>query len=181
MEGFYFDIGLDPNFRLAQSADALSQEKTMLRLSNFKKHRGINAEFDAKIIDAIHSVANTGNSGYDIGAAVLRDCYGKVNYFFAPSDLSGFEDLAKLFKAYKKDIRVVSVSVGDQKSDSVSAYADTFIHVPHDAAAAAADELQTLENLQVDTVSGGVLQAAADEAKKNNDKHARYVVLLARR
>ncbi len=176
MDGFYFDIGIDPNYRLADSADSLSSEKTMMRLFHFMKQHGISGELDAKVIPPIEAYSHS--IGYEIGASILRDCYGKVNYFFAASDAPVFDDIAKVFKAYKKNIKIISVSVGDTQRDSVSVYADTFIHVPQNKAAAAAAQLNDLEKLHVDTVSGGVLQAAAEEAVKINDKHARYVILL---
>ena len=80
MNGFYFDLGLDPNFRLADSADALTPQTTMMRLLNYKKRYKIAGELDAKIISADASA-----DGFAIGASVLRDCYGKINYFFAAS------------------------------------------------------------------------------------------------
>ena len=176
MDGFYFDLGLDPNFRLADSADALTPQTTMMRLLNYKKRYKIAGELDAKIISADASA-----DGFAIGASVLRDCYGKINYFFASSDFPAFVNIAKLLKAYRKDIRIISVSVGDARTESVYAFADTFIHVPSIDASSAADEILDLEQLSVVPVSGGVLRAAADEARKNNDRHARYVVLLIRR
>ncbi len=180
MDGFSFNfgIGLDPNFRLADSADALTPEMSMMRLINYKKRYEIAGELDAKIISADDAVDKSGNFGYAIGASVLRDCYGKINYFFAPSDFPAFDDIAKLLKAYRKDIRVISVSVGDAPKEPVSAYADTFIHVPNSEAVSAAEEIRDLEQLSVPPVSGGVLHAAAHEARKINDRHARYVVLL---
>ena len=148
MDKFYFDLGLDPNFRLAEDAGQLNKTTTMLRLSRFAAQYGLKGEIDAKTVPPESLAASDVNAGLALGASVLRDCYGKVNYFIASAAAPAFNDIAKLLKAYRKDIRVIAVFTEENDPalhDSVAV--DETVTIKNDLAEEIAESVLVTENI----------------------------------
>ena len=173
MDKFYFDLGLDPNFRIAEDASGLNETTTMLRLKRFADKYHISGEFDAK-----SAVRSETAEGMLTGAAVLRDCYGKINYFIAPFSSPLFPGAAKVLKAYRKDIQVIGVAADDRTVSTTPEQTDALIRVSAKDIEDTIGELKKLENITIGYQSAAALFAAKEKALAVKDRHARYVVLF---
>ena len=107
MKEFYFDVGLDPNHRIAEDVGLLDAMSTMFRLSRFASSYGLLGEADAQTMKSI-APSDEKNNGFQIGFSALRDCYGKLDYFFASVNAPQFAGMAKVLKAYKKRTRIIA-------------------------------------------------------------------------
>lgn len=173
MDKFYFDLGLDPNFRIAEDAAGLSETTTMLRLKRFADAFHISGEFDAKAAGNLQN-----KNGMLVGAAVLRDCYGKINYFIAPVSSPMYQGAAKIMKAYRKDIQVIGVTAEDQPFSSTPENTDVLIRVSSKDTESMIEKAKTHENITIGFQSAAALFAAKEKALAVKDRHARYVVLF---
>ncbi len=134
------------------------------------------------------------------GPEILRDTYGKVNYFVAGVGTGGtLTGVGEVLKAYRKDIKVIAVepagsavlSGGQKGAHGLMGIGagfvpeilntdiiDEVICVTDEDAYTAAREVAKTDGLLVGISSGAALHAAKELAKRINDKHARIVVLL---
>ena len=177
MEKFYFDAGLDPNFRIARYAGQMNEKTTMFRLARFASEYHLVGEFAAKTVGMQAFSGSDVNAGLNVGAEMLRDCYGKINCFAASVNTPYFDDIAKLLKTYRKDIRIIAAA-SDDVSDAISSYADIIVHIKAEDAAETAKKVSELENVNIGIASAAALCAMKEEAQRRRDKHARYVVLI---
>ena len=179
MKEFYFDVGLDPNHRIAEDAGLLAHDVSMFRLSRFAASCGLRGEADAQTIKSEAASADK-NDGFLIGFSALRDCYGKVDYFFAPVNVPQFAGIAKVLKAYKTKTRIIAaVPEGTEHLNEAAAMlADETVHVKQDAADEAAAKLNETEHISIGPDSSAALCAMKDRALAEQNKHARYVVLF---
>ena len=134
------------------------------------------------------------------GPEILRDCYGKIEYFVAGVGSGGtITGVGEVLKAYRKKIRVIAVepagspvlSGGEKGAHGIMGIGagfvpevlnrdiiDEIIPVTDADAIAAAREVAETDGLLVGISSGAALHAAKMIALRANDPHARIVVLL---
>jgi cysteine synthase len=189
LENATFGLGLDPDNRLASDSTQLNEQVTMLALKRYGTANKITGEIAAKFVK-ISSLKNaSANEMLTIGASMLRDCYGKINWFVAPALSGGVLDpFAKVLKAYNSSIKVLAVnSAADANTDFFPAVLpdDTDLSVIDEAvsvagpdAQKACEDLQKTENITVGKAAGAALYAAKELALRLGDRHARIVVLL---
>lgn len=183
---YHFDFGIDPQLHIAHSASKLSAEKPLLRMRFLTGKEQIECELIAKIGK---SEINTEDDAYTAAAALLRNCYGKINYFVA-SAIPSLETAAiiKLLKAFRSDIKVL-LATADPSDPAGNlpvelpeqfplACIDTVRSVSAKDAAAACEEAKETEALSLGAVSGAALYAAMELAKTIQDRHRRIVVFL---
>ena len=183
---YNIDFGIDPELHIAHSATELSAEKTILRPVHFSEKEGITCELAAKLGFA---AAKTKNDALTAGAALLRDCYGKINHLVAPAVPDGeYNTFAKLLKAYRSDIKITVVTA-DQTDpipsldivlpeDTALTCIDTAVSIQKKDAEAACALFKETEELNIGPASGAALFAASDLAKNTSNPHTRIVVLL---
>lgn len=174
----YVDVGIDPDYRIASNKNELENGKTMIALERYAKKHSLAGEIAAKLCFC-NSVSESLNSKFTSGYEILRDCYGKINYFISPIfDVDSFNSTAALLKAYKKDIRITAVCSGVIPDSVNLALIDETVNISEDDATIYKKDLFETEQLTVGTLSAAALKAATDIAKKICDKHARIVVLF---
>jgi hypothetical protein len=178
MKDFYFDAGLDPNYRIAGNAGQLDGQTAMARLSRFAAHYGIEGEFDGVFLCSVSKDAKE-KEGMLLGASILRDCYGKINYFFMPTDSPYFSGIAKVLKAYKKTIRVIGVARDDVPVDLKYDELDEVMRISEKDTVSVSEKAKDLEGFTPGPASAAVLLAAKERALLMKDKHARYVLVFA--
>ena len=154
----------------------------------------------AFIPDQFRNPANANAHKKTTAPEILRDTYGKINYFVAGVGTGGtLTGVGEVLKAYRKDIKVVAVeplnsavlSGGKKGSHGLMGIGagfipeilnteiiDEVIRVTDEEAYAAAREVAKSDGLLVGISSGAALHAAKELAKRIQDKHARIVVLL---
>lgn len=155
---------------------------------------------NAYIPDQFNNPANPDAHRKTTGPEILRDCYGKINYFVAGVGTGGtITGVGEVLKAYRKDIKVIAVepaaspvlSGGEKGPHGLMGIGagfipsilnrsiiDEVITVTEEDAYMAAREVSKTDGLLVGISSGAVLHAAKELALKINNKHARIVVLL---
>ena len=173
MKKFYFDAGLDPNFRIAENVHEMNGQKEMCRLSRFAAYYGIPGEFDARFAQS-----GKETDGALIGAAILRDCFGKINYFFAPVCSPFFTGIAKMLKAYRKDIHIIAVASDNAEMPLQFDAVDEIIRVDLKEISEMITQAEALEDITIGPDSASVLAAAKNTAVSLKNRHNRYVVLL---
>ncbi len=134
------------------------------------------------------------------GPEILRDTYGKINYFVAGVGTGGtLTGIGEVLKAYRKDIKVVAVepynsavlSGGTKGPHGLMGIGAGFVpetlnkdiidkvmRVTDEQAYEAAREVAKTDGLLIGISSGAALYAAKELALEINDRHARIVVLL---
>lgn len=134
------------------------------------------------------------------GPEILRDTYGKINYFIAGVGTGGtLTGVGEVLKAYRKDIRIIAVepknsavlsggSAGKHGLMGIGAgfipsvlnreVIDEVMPVSEEEAFEAAKTVAKTDGLLVGISSGAALYAAKDLAERIHDRHARIVVLL---
>ena len=134
------------------------------------------------------------------GPEILRDTYGKINYFVAGVGTGGtLTGIGEVLKAYRKDIKVVAVepynsavlSGGTKGPHGLMGIGAGFVpetlnkdiidrvmRVTDEQAYEAARAVAKTDGLLIGISSGAALHAAKELAIEINDKHARIVVLL---
>ena len=150
----------------------------MMHLSRFAAHFALSGDFAAKFYQKSDGAAADDSEGFLLAASILRDCYGKMEWLFAPYDAPELESAAKLLKAYKSKIRVVAAAPFSAADVSVPAGADELVRVSETNAAQMAEQMETMENVSIGSAAACVLCAMRDTALIANDKHARFVALL---
>lgn len=155
---------------------------------------------DAFMPDQFRNPANADAHRKTTGPEILRDCYGKVNYFIAGVGSGGtITGVGEVLKAFRKDIRVIAVepagspvlSGGEKGAHGLMGIGagfvpeilnrdviDEVIAVTDENALAAARAVAATDGLCVGISSGAALWAAKELALRIRDKHARIVVLL---
>ena len=179
-----FDAGLDPDNRLAENSETVSAQKPMLLLSRYAQKYAVPCEIAAAFIrtDAAKSLAS--NDSLLPGASILRDCYGKINYFVAPAFSNGtFESYARILKAYRSSIHILAVSVAEgNNAPFPSALPEGLdLHLIDEANCVSEDNAHMAcadEHIQIGIAAGAALHAAKELALRVNDNHARIVVLF---
>ena len=158
------------------------------------------AEENAFMPDQFNNPANAEAHRRTTGPEILRDCYGKVNYFVAGVGSGGtITGVGEVLKAFRKDIRVVAVepkgspvlSGGEKGPHGIMGIGagfvpavlnreviDEVICVSDEDALAAAKSVAQTDGLCVGISSGAALHAAKELALRIRDPHARIVVLL---
>ncbi|MBR5423819.1 MAG: pyridoxal-phosphate dependent enzyme [Clostridia bacterium] len=184
-----FAVGLDPDNRLASDSTQLSDQTSMLALTRYAAAHRLTGEIAAKFVK-ISALKNApANEMLAIGASMLRDCYGKINWFVAPALSGGMLDpFTKVLKAYNPSIIVVAVSsTADANTDFFPAalpddtdlsLIDEAVSVAEADALTACKDLQETESVAVGKAAGAALHAAKELALRICDRHARIVVLL---
>ena len=154
----------------------------------------------AFIPDQFCNPANANAHRKTTAPEILRDTYGKINYFVAGVGTGGtLTGVGEVLKAYRKDIKVVAVeplnsavlSGGKKGSHGLMGIGagfvpeilntdiiDEIMRVTDDEAYAAAREVAKTDGLLVGISSGAALHAAKELAERIQDRHARIVVLL---
>lgn len=134
------------------------------------------------------------------GPEILRDTYGKINYFVCGVGTGGtITGVGEVLKAYRKDIRIIAVepagsavlSGGERGAHGLMGIGagfvpevlnrdiiDEVIAVTESEAYEAARTVAKTDGLPVGISSGAALHAAKVLAGRINDRHARIVVLL---
>ena len=187
---FKIDAGIDPDLHIAKDVDSLSESAAMLSLKSISEANGIPGSLVAKLIPQAEKGVETPADGMDVGADILRDCYGKIDHFILPSSLSAVGgDICKILKAFRSKTRVtVACAKNGESSESFPdrlpdgfplAQADETVSVSKEDALKAVDEAAA-QGITIDLPSGAALFAAVQTAKQANDRRARCVVLLTR-
>lgn len=154
----------------------------------------------AFIPDQFCNPANANAHRKTTAPEILRDTYGKINYFVAGVGTGGtLTGVGEVLKAYRKDIKVVAVeplnsavlSGGKKGPHGLMGIGagfvpeilntdiiDEIMRVTDDEAYAAAREVAKTDGLLVGISSGAALHAAKELAERIQDRHARIVVLL---
>lgn len=131
---------------------------------------------------------------------ILRDTYGKINYFVAGVGTGGtLTGVGEVLKAYRSDIKIVAVepmnsavlSGGKKGAHGLMGIGAGFVpeilnteiideiaRVTDDEAYEAARTVAKTDGLLVGISSGAALHAAKELALRIDDKHARIVVLF---
>lgn len=138
------------------------------------------------------------------GPEILRDCYGKIEYFIAGAGTGGtitgtgevLKEYAKAMGRHTKIIAVepaasavisgeapgkhglMGIGAGFIPANLNTAIIDETVKVTDEQAYAAAREVAKTDGLLIGISSGAVLHAAKEIALRNNDKHDRIVVLF---
>ena len=180
---YHFDIGLDPDHRIAQNAEELIDEKRLVRLNRYENALGTPAEMTVAFADRVDITYDL-NAAAVYAAGLLRDCYGKIDHVFVPLDTNGALDIAgfiKTIKAFKKKIKVHGVrpeeAIGNDWN-SPDALCDDVTAIAIDDCNKAAKDLNEYEEMQVSDVSAAVLFAGTDFALTTKDKHHRIVMIF---
>lgn len=134
------------------------------------------------------------------GPEILRDAYGKINYFIAGVGSGGtITGVGRVLKAFRADIRVIAVepdaspvlSGGEPGKHNIMGIGagfvpeildrsviDDIVRVTDEQAYEAARTVAKTDGLLVGVSSGAALYAARMIAQRAADRHARVVVLL---
>lgn len=152
------------------------------------------------IPDQFNNPANPDAHRKTTAPEILRDCYGKINYFVAGVGTGGtITGVGEVLKAYRKDIKIIAVepasspvlSGGTKGPHGLMGIGAGFVPsilnrdiidevmtVTEEEAITAAKEVAKTDGLLIGISSGAALHAAKKLALRINDKHARIVVLL---
>lgn len=144
--------------------------------------------------------ANAEAHALTTGPEILRDTYGKINYFVAGVGTGGtITGIGRVLKAFRKDIKIIGVepagspvlSGGKKGTHGLMGIGAGFI--PEVLDMSVIDEIMTVteedayeaartaaktDGLLMGISSGAALHAAKELALRINDRHARIVVLL---
>ncbi len=134
------------------------------------------------------------------GPEILRDTYGKINYFVAGIGTGGtITGIGEVLKAFNPKIKVIGIepassavlSGGQKGAHGLMGIGagfvpsilnrniiDEVVPVTEEQAYEAAREVAKTDGLLIGISSGAALYAAKELALKINDKHARIVVLF---
>ncbi|MBR3768406.1 MAG: cysteine synthase A [Clostridia bacterium] len=155
---------------------------------------------NAYIPDQFSNPSNSSIHRKTTGPEILRDTYGKIDYFVAGVGTGGtITGIGEVLKAYNKDIKIIAVEPsssavlsGEEKgthglmgigagfvpSILNTEIIDEIVTVTEEEAYEAARTVAKTDGLLVGISSGAALFAATEIAKKNNNKNIRIVVLL---
>ncbi len=152
------------------------------------------------IPDQFNNPANADIHRKTTGPEILRDTYGKIDYFIAGVGTGGtITGVGEVLKAFNPEIKIIAVE--PSKSPVLSggekgvhglmgigagfipsilnrSIIDEIITVSEEDAYKASREAAKSDGLLVGISSGAVLHAAKETALKNNSKNKRIVVLL---
>ena len=152
------------------------------------------------IPDQFNNPANADIHRKTTGPEILRDTYGKIDYFIAGVGTGGtITGVGEVLKAFNPEIKIVAVepagspvlSGGEKGTHGLMGIGagfipsilnteiiDEVIAVSEEDAYVAARETARTDGLLVGISSGAVLHAAKTIAKRDNNKSVRIVVLL---
>lgn len=155
---------------------------------------------NAYIPDQFSNKANADIHRKTTGPEILRDTYGKIDYFIAGVGTGGtITGVGEVLKAFNKDIKIIAVepknspvlSGGEKGTHGIMgigagfipsiinrAIIDEIITVSEEEAFTASREAARTDGLLVGISSGAALHAAKVTALKNNNKNIRIVVFL---
>lgn len=155
---------------------------------------------NAYIPDQFNNPANADIHRKTTGPEILRDTYGKIDYFVAGVGTGGtITGVGEVLKAFNPEIKIVAVepskspvlSGGKKGTHGLMGIGagfipgilnrdiiDEVIAVTEEDAYKASREAAKSDGLLVGISSGAVLHAAKEIAIKNNNKNIRIVVLL---
>ena len=166
-----------------------------------KKANELKEQYDnAYIPPQFDNPANPQAHRESTGPEILRDTYGKIDYFVAGIGTGGtITGIGEVLKAYNPKIQVVGIepassavlSGGEKGAHGLMGIGagfvpsvlnrsiiDEIIPVTEEQAYEAAREVAVTDGLLVGISSGAALYAAKELALRVNDKHKRIVVLL---
>lgn len=166
-----------------------------------KKAREIKENTENSFIpDQFNNCANADIHRKTTGPEILRDTYGKIDFFIAGVGTGGtITGVGEVLKAFNPSIKIVAVepskspvlSGGEKGAHGLMGIGagfvpsilnrsiiDEVITVSEEDAYSASREAAKTDGLLVGISSGAVLHAAKEIALKNNDKNIRIVVLL---
>ena len=152
------------------------------------------------IPDQFNNPANADIHRKTTGPEILRDTYGKIDYFIAGVGTGGtITGVGEVLKAFNPSVKIIAVepsgspvlSGGEKGTHGLMGIGagfipsilntqiiDEIIAVSEEDAYVAARETARTDGLLVGISSGAVLHAAKTIAKKDNNKNVRIVVLL---
>ena len=155
---------------------------------------------NAYIPDQFNNKANSDVHRKTTGPEILRDTYGKIDYFVAGVGTGGtITGVGEILKAFNRDIKIVAVepssspvlSGGEKGAHGLMGIGagfvpsilnteiiDEIITVSENEAYEASREIAKTDGILCGISSGAALYAAKQIALKNNDKNVRIVVLL---
>lgn len=155
---------------------------------------------NAYIPDQFNNPANADIHRKTTGPEILRDTYGKIDYFIAGVGTGGtITGVGEVLKAYNPGIKVIAVepsaspvlSGGEKGAHGLMGIGagfipsilnrdiiDEVITVSEEDAFSASRDAAKSDGVLVGISSGAVLHAAKEIALRNNDKNIRIVVLL---
>lgn len=150
--------------------------------------------------DQFNNPANPDAHRKTTAPEILRDTYGKINYFVAGVGSGGtITGVGEVLKAFRKDIKIIAVepaaspilsggTKGRHKIMGIGAgfvpavlnreIIDEIIPVSDEDAITTAKTVAKTDGLNIGISSGAALAAARELALRINDRHARIVVLL---
>ena len=186
LQDITFGIGLDPDHRLAADGSELSAQKPILLLSRYAAINHIPSEIAARSYSAADIEKMTDNDLLLLGASILRDCYGKIDYIvFSAKSGRVLNLLSRLLKTYKKSLHVVAVKIDRANTFPTVLPDDIDLHLIDEAIgvdekdAIRTDEaIATSENITIGKTAGALIFAAKELALRINDPHTRIVVLF---
>ncbi|MBQ7638032.1 MAG: hypothetical protein IJS90_03930 [Clostridia bacterium] len=176
----HVDAGIDPDLRMAKNADELKNGKNMLLLSRFAEKHSLKGELCAALcFCGRFNDASGSNTAFSVGAQILRDCYGKIDSFFAPADDTElFNATAAILKAYKKNVKVTAVYKKMLPDGIDLGLIDRVVGLDGDKAKEIQNEVFSTENIVIGPLAAAALGTACDEIKNADDAHSRTVVLF---
>ncbi len=185
LQDITFGIGLDPDHRLAADHSELSDQKTMLLLSRYAAISHIPSEIAARSYSAAEIEKMSDSELLLLGASVLRDCYGKINYIVYPAQAGRMVNcLSRLLKTYKKSLHVIVVNTEEENTFPTVLPDDIDLHLIDEAigidvndAIRTCEDISRTENITIGKTAGALVCAAKELALRINDAHARIVVL----
>ena len=185
LQDITFGIGLDPDYRLAADRSELTGQKTMLLLSRYAAINHIPGTIAARAYSVAGTDQMPDNDLLLLGASILRDCYGKVDYIvYSAQSVRMVNCLSRLLKTYKKSLRVIVVNTEDKNTFPTVLPDDIDLHLIDEAisiddkeAIRTCEDIAEIENITIGKTAGALLYAAKEFALRINDPHARIVVL----
>ena len=185
----------------ALGAEIILTDASMGMAGAIEKARQLKEENENSYIpDQFNNPANADIHRRTTGPEILRDTYGKIDYFIAGVGTGGtLTGVGEVLKAFNPDIKIVAVepakspvlSGGEKGIHGLMGIGagfipsilnteiiDEIIPVTEEDAYAAAREAAVTDGLLVGISSGAVLHAAKEIALKNDSKGKRIVILL---
>ena len=181
LKEFSFDVGISPDNRLAATSEEINADRRCMSLSGFTQYHRLTGQLVCCIFKKEDFSADSPNDLLTAAAALLRDCYGKIDFLIAPvAPYETINAFARVVKAYRSGIHVAAATRGHEEltENLCLSDIDEFLSVEFNSAEEAAKEIGETDHITVRTASGAALSAAKDLMQRENKRHARFVVIF---
>ncbi len=181
LKEFSFDVGISPDNRLAAAPEEINADRRCMSLSGFTQTHRLTGQLVCCIFKKEDISADSPNELLTSAAALLRDCYGKIDFLIAPvSPYETINSFARVVKAYRSGIHVSAATRGHEELSEHLCLndIDEFLSVALSSAEEAAKKIAETDHITIGTASGAALSAAKDLMQRENKRHSRFVVIF---